>query len=68
MARIFPSLSSLLVFFAKITVAMLIHLKPSFRFVLFPIQHREIWDMYKKAQASFWAVEEVDLGGDMKDW
>jgi ribonucleotide reductase beta subunit family protein with ferritin-like domain len=27
-----------------------------------------IWDMYKKAQASFWAVEEVDLGHDLKDW
>lgn len=38
------------------------------RFVLFPIQHRDIWDMYKKAQASFWSAEEVDLGSDMKDW
>jgi ribonucleoside-diphosphate reductase beta chain len=38
------------------------------RFVLFPIQHRAIWEMYKKAQASFWAVEEIDLGGDLKDW
>lgn len=38
------------------------------RFVLFPIQHPQIWDMYKKAQASFWAVEEVDLGNDLKDW
>jgi ribonucleotide reductase beta subunit family protein with ferritin-like domain len=38
------------------------------RFVLFPIQYPEIWDMYKKAQASFWTVEEVDLGGDMKHW
>jgi ribonucleoside-diphosphate reductase beta chain len=38
------------------------------RFVLFPIQHPEIWAMYKKAQQYFWAVEEVDLGGDLKDW
>ena len=38
------------------------------RFVLFPIQYPEIWDMYKKAQASFWTVQEVDLGGDMKHW
>lgn len=38
------------------------------RFVLFPIQDRAIWEMYKKAQASFWAVEEVDLGHDNKDW
>ena len=38
------------------------------RFVLFPIQYDDIWEMYKKAQASFWAVEEVDLGNDPKDW
>merc|ERR1712166_367783 len=38
------------------------------RFVLFPIQHDSIWDMYKKAVASFWTVEEVDLGVDMTDW
>ena len=38
------------------------------RFVLFPIQYDDIWEMYKKAQASFWAVEEVDLGHDLKDW
>lgn len=29
------------------------------RFVLFPIQYREVWQMYKKAEASFWTVEEV---------
>lgn len=38
------------------------------RFILFPINYREIWDMYKKAEASFWTVEEVDLGNDLKDW
>lgn len=31
------------------------------RFVIFPIQYPDIWDMYKKAEASFWTVEEVDL-------
>jgi ribonucleoside-diphosphate reductase subunit M2 len=31
------------------------------RFVLFPIQHHDIWSMYKKAEASFWTAEEVDL-------
>lgn len=31
------------------------------RFVLFPIKHPQLWDMYKKAKASFWTVEEVDL-------
>lgn len=38
------------------------------RFVLFPIEYPDIWKMYKKAQASFWTAEEVDLGKDMADW
>lgn len=31
------------------------------RFVIFPIQYQDIWQMYKKAEASFWTAEEVDL-------
>lgn len=38
------------------------------RFVMFPIQYRDIWEFYKKAEASFWTAEEVDLGNDMQDW
>jgi ribonucleoside-diphosphate reductase subunit M2 len=38
------------------------------RFVLFPIKYHEIWQMYKKAEASFWTAEEIDLGKDMGDW
>ncbi|MBC5994043.1 ribonucleoside-diphosphate reductase small subunit [Pontibacter cellulosilyticus] len=38
------------------------------RFVLFPIQHDDIWQMYKKAEASFWTAEEIDLSQDIKDW
>lgn len=38
------------------------------RFVLFPIQHDKIWEMYKQAEASFWTAEEIDLAPDMKDW
>ena len=38
------------------------------RFVLFPIKHHDIWDMYKKAEASFWTAEEIDLASDMNDW
>lgn len=38
------------------------------RFVIFPIQHHDIWQMYKKAEASFWTVEEVDLSKDLGDW
>ncbi len=38
------------------------------RFVLFPIQYPAIWDFYKKAQASIWTAEEIDLSTDMNDW
>lgn len=38
------------------------------RFVLFPIQHHDIWSLYKKQQESFWRVEEVDLANDLSDW
>lgn len=38
------------------------------RFVLFPIKHKAIWDMYKKAEASFWTAEEIDLSPDLLDW
>ena len=38
------------------------------RFVLFPIQHPEVWAMYKKAEASFWTAEEVDLSQDCKQF
>ena len=37
-------------------------------FVLFPIQHNDIWRMYKKAEASFWTAEEIDLSSDAVDW
>jgi ribonucleoside-diphosphate reductase beta chain len=38
------------------------------RFVLFPIKYPKIWEMYKKAEQSFWTAEEVDLHADLKDW
>merc|ERR1712241_639421 len=38
------------------------------RFVILPIQYDDIWRMYKKAQASFWTAEEVDLEKDLRDW
>ena len=38
------------------------------RFVLFPIQHSDIWEMYKKQEASFWTAEELDLSPDITDW
>ncbi|NNF01179.1 MAG: ribonucleoside-diphosphate reductase [Bacteroidia bacterium] len=38
------------------------------RFVLFPIKHHKIWEMYKKHEACFWTAEEIDLSPDQKDW
>lgn len=42
--------------------------KTNSRFVLFPIQHQNLWKAYKDAEASFWTAEEIDLSGDMVDW
>jgi ribonucleoside-diphosphate reductase beta chain len=38
------------------------------RFVIFPIQHHDIWSFYKKHEASFWTAEEIDLHADLTDW
>ncbi|KAL8200792.1 hypothetical protein R6Q57_012131 [Mikania cordata] len=38
------------------------------RFCMFPIQYPHIWQMYKKAEASFWTAEEVDLSQDHRHW
>ena len=38
------------------------------RFVVFPIKHPDIWDFYKKAEASFWTAEEVDLSSDLEQY
>ena len=38
------------------------------RFVLFPIKHNDIWEMYKKQEASIWTAEELDLSPDLVDW
>ncbi len=38
------------------------------RFVIFPIQHTDLWDWYKKQQACFWTAEEIDLHSDLNDW
>lgn len=36
--------------------------------MLFPIKHGDIWTMYKKAEASFWTAEEIDLSTDVSHW
>lgn len=38
------------------------------KFVLFPIEHDDIWQYYKKSEASFWTAEEIDLHQDISDW
>ena len=38
------------------------------RFVLLPIKYPEVWNWYKKAEASFWTAEEIDLSHDTIDW
>eukprot|EP00093_Oithona_nana_P012978 12978.XXX_389186_390427_1 [CDS] Oithona nana genome sequencing. len=38
------------------------------RFVILPIKYDDIWKMYKKAMASFWTAEEIDLSMDLADW
>jgi ribonucleoside-diphosphate reductase beta chain len=38
------------------------------RFVLFPIEHNDIWEEYKKGEACFWTAEEIDLSQDLEDW
>ena len=38
------------------------------RFVLFPIEHNDIWKFYKISEASFWTAEEIDLVQDLTDW
>ena len=38
------------------------------RFVLFPIEHHDLWKLYKQQQACFWTAEEIDLAQDISDW
>ena len=38
------------------------------RFVIFPIQHDDLWEWYKKQQACIWTAEEIDLSEDISDW
>lgn len=38
------------------------------RFVIYPIKYPKVWEMYKKAVASFWTVEEIEVERDIVDW
>jgi len=38
------------------------------RYVMFPIQDQDIWQMYKKQIDCFWRAEEIDLSKDLGHW
>ncbi len=38
------------------------------RYVMFPIQHNDIWEMYKRSIDSFWHTGEISLAQDLNDW
>lgn len=38
------------------------------RFVMFPIKHNDVWELYKKSMDSFWKAEDIDLSRDYSDW
>jgi ribonucleoside-diphosphate reductase subunit M2 len=38
------------------------------RFVMFPIKHQDIWEMYQKQVDCFWRPEEIDLSKDLTHW
>uniref|UniRef100_A0A061RB71 Ribonucleoside-diphosphate reductase beta chain n=1 Tax=Tetraselmis sp. GSL018 TaxID=582737 RepID=A0A061RB71_9CHLO len=38
------------------------------RYCMFPIKYNSIWEFYKKAEASFWTAEEVDMSADLPHW
>jgi len=51
----------------KITMEKILKENPD-RFVIFPIEHNDIWEYYKQHQAAFWTAEEIDLTNDIRDW
>lgn len=38
------------------------------RYVMFPIEDKSIWSMYKKSVDCFWRAEEIDLSKDLSSW
>lgn len=52
---------------AQATLEPILQENPN-RFVIFPIQHHDIWEWYKKQQACIWTAEEIDLHQDLTDW
>jgi len=62
------SLSSVSKQFCKLEESDPLLMENPKRWVMFPIQFPEVWEMYKKHEASFWTAEEIDLSQDNKDW
>lgn len=38
------------------------------RFVIFPIEHKDLFNLYETAEDSFWSARDIDLSGDVKTW
>ncbi len=38
------------------------------RYTVYPIQYKNIWEIYKKQLQVNWVIEEVDLSRDVADW
>ena len=38
------------------------------RFTIFPLKYNDLWELYKKAESSFWTAGEIDFSADSKDW
>ena len=53
---------------SKITVPDTILQEDTNRYVMFPIQDQDIWQMYKKQVDCFWRAEEIDLSKDVIQW
>lgn len=42
--------------------------KTNERFVLFPIEHQDIWHFYQMSVANFWTAEEINFSEDIDHW
>ena len=38
------------------------------RFTIFPLKYPDLWELYKKAESSFWTSGEIDFSADTNDW
>lgn len=38
------------------------------RFVLFPIVHQDLWELYEEQEKAMWTVKELDIAQDISHW